>query len=149
MFVRSWAALFGAAVLFCGPAVAQSHETTAAGYVLRSSSVQSQRINADAARKYGIEPAADRAVLNVVVLEAGPAQTTSPAKVSASRSNLAGMVQTVPLREVREGNRVSYIGDYTFLPKEVIRFRIEAEPAGHTGDPLLLEYEERMGATRR
>lgn len=142
--------LLAAALLVGLPAgMAQTHETTLGEYVLRSSSVLSLRINAETARLHGIEPAADRAVLNVVVLETGPAQKTASAEVSARRRNLAGMQESIPLREVRDGGRVSYVGSYTFLPNEVLRFQIQAVPAGHQGSPLTLEYEDRMGDIAR
>ncbi|MEO5661499.1 MAG: hypothetical protein ABIQ90_17150, partial [Polaromonas sp.] len=52
---------------------AQVHETRQGDYLLRSSTVASDRIDSATARRHGIEPAASRAVLNVLVLRRGGA----------------------------------------------------------------------------
>jgi len=128
---------------------AQAHEARQGGYLLRSSTVSSQRIAPQTAARHGIAPAPGRALLNVVVLRtASPssAQATVAAEVSASRQDLAGVHQRIPMREVRANGYISYIGSYEFLPREVIDFTVTATPAdGQGGAPLTLTYRERMG----
>lgn len=127
---------------------AQSHEVRREGVVLRSSTVASDRIDAATARLHGIEPSPDRAVLNVVVLSAKAGdQATLPAQVSASTRNLAGVRHDIEMREVRENDRVSYIGSYSFVPREVLDFEITARPTGATRQkPVTLKYRDRMWA---
>ena len=129
-------------------AAAQSHEVRVGDIVLRSSTVASDRIDPATASRHGIEPSPHRGVLNVVVLsDEGKAQKTLLAKVSAFTRNLAGVRTDIDLREVKENDRVSYMGTYEFAPREVLDFRIEARPAGiQMKEPLTLEYRERMWA---
>lgn len=148
---RSCARQLVAGLLLCAAAAsvwAQSHEVERGGVVLRSSTVASDRISPEAARSYGIDQSSDRAILNVVLLttQAGiPA--TLPALVWASTRSLTGEQRVIEMREVRENDRVSYMGTYAFEPREVIDFEVTAQPTGATPqEPLTLRYRERMWA---
>jgi hypothetical protein len=127
--------------------VAQVHEARTADYLMRASTVASERIDADTAARHGIDVAPDRAVLNVVVLRRNPpassSESTVAAEVSARTRNLAGTTYDVELKEVRENGRTSYLGSYTFLPAEVLDIQVLATPVGAKA-PLTLEYRERM-----
>lgn len=116
--------------------------------LLRSSTVASDGIDAATASRHGIDPSPHRGVLNVVVLsEDRGGRKTLPAKVAASTRNLAGVRSDIDMREVRENDRVSYLGTYEFAPREVLDFKIEAWPAGSRAEqPLTLAYRERMWA---
>ncbi len=142
--VRICAGLLLATAAFC--AVAQVHEARRGELVLRSSTVASDRINPATASKHGIEPFPTRGVLNVTVLR-GRNGKTVPAEVAASSINLAGVRQDIEMREVRAGDRVSYVGSYDFLPREVIDFEITARPLWPANSrPLTLKYRDRMWA---
>lgn len=125
---------------------AQVHEIRAGDHLLRSSTVASGHIDPATAERHGIEQAASRAVLNVLVLQrSGAADTPVAAAVTASMQNLAGVRQNISLREVNENGRVSYLGTYEFLPREVIDFEVTALPSGaQPGSLLKLNYRERM-----
>lgn len=129
-------------------AAAQPREIRRGDLVLRSSTVSSERVDPAAASRHGIEPAANRALLNVVLIR-GKAGKTIPAEVTASARNLAGVSQKIEMLEVRENERVSYVGTYEFLPREVIEFKIEARPLQPPNSrPLTLSYRERMWQQR-
>jgi hypothetical protein len=130
------------------PVLAQVHEESKGGYLVRSSTVKSTLIDPDAALSVGIAPAPDRAVLNVVVLGPGdrPIQERNmPAKVTVTMRRLTGKVEPVDMREVRVNNMVSYLGSYKFVPREILEFEIHAQPQGSTQD-IRLAYSDRMWA---
>lgn len=132
-----------------GLVAAQVHEVRQGQYLLRSTTVASDRIDPDTARRHGIEPSSGRAVLNVVLLKhvGQQGEATVPAQVEAVSRNLAGVRHEIELREVRENGRVSYVGSYEFLPREVFDFQVKALPKGTQDAPeLALEYRERMWA---
>ncbi|MEO8654933.1 MAG: DUF4426 domain-containing protein [Ramlibacter sp.] len=131
----------------CG-AAAQPREVTRGDLVLRSSTVSSERIDPATASRHGIEPSPNRAVLNVVVLR-GRKRETIPADVTAASRSLTGVRRRIDLKEVRENGRVSYVGSYEFLPKEVLDIEITAKPLRpDQSRPLKLSYRERMGQPR-
>ena len=68
-----------------------------------------------------------------------------PAQVQAEAWSLSGVRQEIAMREVREDGRVSYVGTYDFLPREVIDFLITATPLDRpAAQPLALAYRDRM-----
>lgn len=146
LFTHFLPAMLLAALAFA--AAAQPREARRGDLVLRSSTVASERIDAATAARHGIEPAANRAVLNVVLLR-GPKRQPVAAEVTASSRNLAGVRQEIGMKEVREGGRVSYVGSYEFLPKEVLDIEITAKPLRpDEARPLTLSYRERMWQAR-
>lgn len=129
-------------------ALAQPHEAHADGYTLRSSTVRSTAISTSTALAHGIEPARNRAILNVVVQrQGGPAIGNNvPAAVQALVRNLAGMEREVPMRRAKAPNgEMSYVGTFDFASREVLDFRVRARPQGAERD-IELVYRERMPA---
>lgn len=145
---RTAGGILAAAVLLAvaQPALAQSHEVRRGDLTLRSSIVSSERIDPATAARHGIEPSPGTAVLNVVLLR-GNARETVPAEVSATARSLSGVRQEIGLREVRENGRVSYLGSYDVLPREVIDLEVKAKPLQAERPPaLVLRWRERMWA---
>jgi hypothetical protein len=130
--------------LVAAAAAAQPREVRRGDLVLRSSTASSERIDPETASRHGIDPAPNRAVLNVVLMR-GKNRQTIPAEVTASSRNLAGVRRKIDMLEVRENERVSYIGTYEFLPREVVDINIRAKPLRPVKSrPLTLRYRERM-----
>lgn len=127
------------------PSLAQTHEVRAGDLTLRSSTVSSDRIDPATAARHGIEPSPRTAVLNVVVLR-GSARETVPAEVSATARSLSGVRQEIGMREVRENGRISYLGSYDVLPREVMDLEVKARPLAENPPALVLRYRERMWA---
>ena len=129
-----------------GLAPAQPQETTRGDLVLRSSTVASGMIDRAAAARHGIEQAPDVGVLNVLLARKDPAGLRPvAAQVEAEAWSLSGVRQKIAMREVREDGRVSYVGAYDFLPREVIDFRITATPLDRPdAQALTLAYRDRM-----
>lgn len=129
-----------------GLAPAQPQESTRGDLVLRSSTVASGMIDRATAERHGIEQAPDVGVLNVLLARTGKTGLQPiPAQVQAEAWSLSGVRQEIALREVREDGRVSYVGTYDFLPREVIDFRITARPLDRpAAQPLTLAYRDRM-----
>lgn len=135
-------------MLTAASAMAQPHQVVRDGYALRASTVVSTALDPATARSHGIDPAPDRGVLNVVVEKTTAARGNVSAKVSAVARNLAGMQREIPMREARSRNgMVSYVGAYDFAPREVLEFRIEAQPEGEAAE-LELEFRDRLPTLR-
>lgn len=128
------------AMLASGPAWSQAHEARAGDYTVRASTVRSDMLAPETARRHGIERSATRGVLNVTVMKDGK---TVPAAIEAEAHNLTGRPRPVPLTQTTANGYVSYTGAYDFVHGEVLDFRIRAQPQG--GAPALkLEFRDRM-----
>jgi hypothetical protein len=113
-------------------------------YKLQASALRSGMLPAPAAERHGIDVAADRGVLNVVVLkEQDGKQVTVPAEVTAIAINLLRETEPIEMREVKENDHVSYIGSFGFQPLRNLRFVINALPQGAI-EPIALEFEDRF-----
>jgi hypothetical protein len=145
---RWFASRFAVAVVLCSlawSATAQPREARRGDLVLRSSTIASTQLNPATASRHGIQPAANQAVLDVVLLR-GRQPRPIPAEVTASSRSRAGVRQEIAMREVRENDRVSYIGTYEFLPSEEVDLEIEARPLRPSQSrPLTLSYRDRPG----
>lgn len=131
------------AMLAGGPAGAQPHEARAGDYTMRASTVRSDMLAPETARRHGIERSSTRGVLNVTVMKDGK---TLPAAIEAVASNLTGRPRPVALTQTSANGYVSYTGAYDFVHGEVLDFRIRAQPQG--GAPALqLEFRDRMWGT--
>lgn len=144
---RAWPRLCaGLLTIAALSATAQVHEARRGDLLLRSSTVASERINPATASRHGIEPSPTRGVLNVVLMRGRNGRTIA-AEVSASSTNLAGVRQEIEMREVRANDRISYMGTYDFLPREVVDFEITARPLlPEKSRPISLKYRDRMWA---
>ncbi len=139
------AAVLGAALPL---AWGQAHVAESAVHTMRASVAPSGALATESARAHGIDVAADRGVVNVVVLERGDAgQRPVPAEVSATRTDLAGRPETIEMREIRANGGISYFGTFTVHTSPTARFRISARPA-KAGQPLTVEFEERFTVPR-
>jgi hypothetical protein len=143
-----WLRLIPAALLLlAGAAQAQSHSTESGSYLLRSTTVASEQIDAEAAQRHGVVPARDRAVVNVVLLrrDGAGAYTTVPARVTVSMHTMSSYSSNIEMSEVRENGGISYLGSYEFLPRQMINFEVLAAPTEDAQQqPLTLDYRERM-----
>lgn len=139
----AFASILGAAAP--APALAQPYVAEAGPYTMRASVVPSQQLAAATAREHGVQTAADRGVLNVVVLERseGGAPRPVPAEVDATRINLVGQPESIPMREMRVNDGISYLGTFEFSPLRTLRFAVRATPSG-SGETLAVEFDHRF-----
>ncbi len=112
-------------------------------YTLRANAVDSESLAPGTAENHGIERAADRAVLNLVILERKDGrQLPVRAEVSATQRNLLGQTEAIEMREIEQNGRVSYLGTFEFAPLRNFSFSITARPADG-GEPMTIEFEDR------
>jgi hypothetical protein len=131
------------------PAHAQAHEKRVGAYVLRSSTVASQNIDAATARAHGVNPEPTLGVINVMVSHVSdPAGQNVPADVSVSATSLTGRRRHIDMRQVVDNGMISYLGTYHFEPREVLDFAVTARP-DHVKKGITLVYRDRMWVPRR
>ncbi|MGK2957394.1 MAG: DUF4426 domain-containing protein [Acidimicrobiales bacterium] len=123
----------------------QVHVAKFGAYTLRANAIQSNVLPASMARQHGIERAADRGVLNLVILERKPGgrDVTMSAEVSVRQENLLGQSETIKMRAIEENGRVSYLGTFGFASRRTFRFAISARPVG-SDQALTIKFEDRF-----
>lgn len=124
-----------------GPPV---HVSEFGRYTLQANAVSTEALAHSTAREHGIERAADRGVLNLVILESRDGQQVPvQADVSATQHNLLNQTEAIEMREVQQNGRVSYLGEFGFSPLRNFSFTITARPVGG-GEPMTIRFEDRL-----
>jgi len=101
-------------------AILQAGDTT-----IRASVVQTSALNEVVARQYGIERD-DEIVMLLVGLRRGPAatETSVPAAVTATVTDLRGQKQVIDMRELHSGELVDYVGTVQASLPDTLAFEL-------------------------
>ncbi|MFP7722077.1 DUF4426 domain-containing protein [Lysobacter sp. A3-1-A15] len=90
---------------------------------IRASVVPTSAISEQVARQYGIERDPANVLLLVGVRQGPEMQETAlPARITATATDLRGVVQPLDLREVRSGGLIDYAGVARVSPPDTLRF---------------------------
>lgn len=120
------------ALALCAPALLAENSTAVSGYVIHHNALTTDNLTPEVASAYGIRRSKERAMLNVSVIRGAPGKMGQPvaAKVTATARNIIGQQRDIPLREIREGNAIYYIGDFPVADKEQLDFFLQVTPEG-------------------
>jgi len=103
-------------------------------YVIHYNAFATGDLSPAIAKTYGITRSKNRALLNVTVLKkvlGTPGQpVTGQLKVSAI--NLSRQMQNLEPREVKEGNAIYYLTEFTIADQEIIDFTLDVTPEHQT-----------------
>jgi len=122
---------FGLALLVALAPLAQAENATRVkGYTIHHNALTTELLTPEIARSYGIVRSRNRAMLNVSVLRDVPDTAGVPvrSRVRVTATNLRGQIRTIPMREIREGNAIYYIGDFLVEHGEQIHFQLQVRP---------------------
>lgn len=127
------------------PAAAQAHEQASGDYVVRASTVSAENLPTAMRDRYDIRTPGNTAVLNVTVQRRTNGTLSNvPAQVQVRSRTLLGVENDIQMRSVVANDLISYMGTYSFLPREVLDFRVTAHPEG-APQPITLEFRDRLG----
>ena len=134
MTIRTLPALLALlAGLGLGPALAEN-ATKIPGYTIHHNAITTDQLAPDVARSYGIQRSRNRGLLNVSVIKdvPGTTGTAATATVKATSRNLQGLIRELPMREVRDGTAVYYLGEFPVEHQETLSFTVQVRPQGET-----------------
>ena len=116
-----------------GPALAEN-ATKIPGYTIHHNAITTDQLAPDVARSYGIQRSRNRGLLNVSVIKdvPGTTGTAATATVKATSRNLQGLIRELPMREVRDGTAVYYLGEFPVEHQETLSFTVQVRPQGET-----------------
>ena len=115
-------------LLFLSISWANAAETvTASDVVVHFDAIPSSELTAEAAARYNIVPAPNRAVLTVDAFKGGK---QVPAQVYAGAFNSKNYLINVPMREKEDQNGPRYLGEFYFLPADTLSFIVNVNVLG-------------------
>jgi hypothetical protein len=130
-------------VLLALAGIASADSLERNGFEVHYSAVPSVSLAPQVAKQYAITRSANRALLNVVVLQAGVAVK---AVVSGSATNLSGQRQELAVREVREGEAIYYLAEPRTTDRETLDFDLSVTPEG--GVPIDVKFRQEFFVER-
>jgi len=125
--------LLGTLLTLSGTASAENSQDFG-DYVVHFNALNTNYLPPSVTREYGLKRSKNRGMINVAVLRKIMGTTGKPveAVISASATNLTGQKRTIPLREIREGTAIYYIGDFPISHEETLRFILNVKPADNS-----------------
>ena len=111
-------------------------------YTVHYNVIPSMSLDPHIAKVVGIKRAPYRSVLTIAVKKHDQAQAlnSSKAEISGKAYNLIGQIRYIKLREIKDGNAIYYVGDFTALDHEKLKFEISVRPEGeHASQELEFE----------
>jgi len=101
-------------------------------YVVHFNALPTDVLQPEIARDYHITRSQNRGMINITILKkvlGSPGQPVH-AHVETSAKNLAGQARRVSMREIREGNAIYYIGEFSVANEETLKFEVNVRPEG-------------------
>ena len=101
-------------------------------YTVHYNTFPSMSLDPHIAKAVGIKRAPYRSVLTIAVKKHGLAQAinSSKAKITGTAYNLIGQIRSIELREIKDGDAIYYVGDFTALEHENLKFKLSVHPEG-------------------
>ncbi len=109
------------------PAWAQTQ--TSAGIEVLADALPTTALTDEAARNYNVYPSAGRGLLTLTVARDGKSGGV-PAQVYAGAINQSGYPMSIPMRTVRDGESVMYLGEFRYHAPAALRFLVNVNVQG-------------------
>ena len=105
---------------------------TFSGYAVHYNAFATDMLDPTVARSYHIQRSKNRALLNISVLKQvlGTSGTPVAAEVHTSATNLNEQLREIPMRQVKDGKAIYYLGEFRISNEETLKFTIDVTPAG-------------------
>lgn len=99
-------------------------------YVVHYIAFTTDTLPPEVARNYGITRSRSRGMINITVLKkgAGIAGKPVPAMVEVSAVNMSNQYRNIPVREIRDGEAIYYIGEFSVSNEDALDFHIQVRP---------------------
>ncbi len=124
------AALALAGAFAVAPLVADG--TKAGDFTIYTNAFSASTLSPEIAQRIGFVRSQHRGILNVTVVREHPATagTSGPALVEAEIVKPDDHKGPIPMREIRDGEAISYMGEYLLKGSASLDFEIRVRPAG-------------------
>jgi len=125
--------LSAALAIFAGVVAQADNSVKVGNYTVHYNAFTSDFLQPAMARSYEITRSGNRGVLNVSVIKESPGTTgqSVAAQVLASGSRLTGQHFDIPMREIKDGEAIYYLGDFGVVEGENVKLEVEVTPPGN------------------
>lgn len=100
-------------------------------------------LTAEVARSYKLTRSKGRGILTLSILKKNTmgAAYPIPAEIKVNAVTVYNQLLNIPMREVREGTAIYYLGEFWMSPPETLKFNISVKPEG-SAQTNSFEYQQ-------
>lgn len=134
------------AALCLGVAAAGAHAEIAQKFgpiEIHYNALTTDNLLPEVAGTYKIERSKTRGLVTLSVLKRNPVgvPTPVPAKLSVYVTNLNQQLAQVPMREIREGTAIYYLGEFRVAPPDTLKFTVTVEMDGEPAREIVFNQK--------
>jgi len=135
--------LCAAVALTAGGLVQADNSVEVGSYTVHYNAFTSDFLPPAMARNYEITRSGNRGVLNVSVIKKAEGTTgqSVTAQVLAGGARLTGQHFDIPMREIKDGDAIYYLGDFGVVEGENVKLKVEVTPPGEK-QPYLIQFNQ-------
>jgi len=93
-------------------------------YIVHYNAFTTDVLQADIAKHYNIRRSKNRGMINISVLKKNNNNTAVTASVSGTASNLTGQLKSLSIKEIKDGDAIYYISDFSVSNRETLDFSV-------------------------
>ncbi|WP_296809249.1 DUF4426 domain-containing protein [Thiocapsa sp.] len=144
MIIQRTFGILIAAGLLAAQSVWAEGPVVAGDYSIYANAMTAETLNPEIANLYRIQRSKLNGVLTVSVVKPHPDGTRAnvPARVEATARTGDTPAGVIPMREIRVGEGVSYVGQFPIANLQIVDFEIQVTPPG--GEPAAIELQQQF-----
>jgi hypothetical protein len=145
MFIQRTLGILIASGLLTAQSAWAEGPVTVGAYSIYANAMTAETLNPEIANLYRIQRSKLNGVLTVSVVKPHPDGTREnvPARVEATARTGDGPAGMIPMREIRVGEGVSYVGQFPIADLQIVDFEIQVTPPG-AGEPAAVELQQQF-----
>ena len=112
-------------------------------FEIHYNAVTTDELLPEVARAYKIERSKTRGLLTMSVLKKNKVGVPSPvpARISVYATNLTLQLASVPMREIKEGTAIYYLGEFRVAPPDTLKFTATVEVPGELKQEMTFDQK--------
>jgi hypothetical protein len=131
----------------CSPLKAPWAEgpVVAGDYSIYANAMTAETLDPEIANLYRIQRSKLNGILTVTVVKPNPDGTPAnvPARIEATARTGDTPASAIPMREIRVGEGVSYVGQFPIANLQIVDFEIQVTPPG-AAEPAAIELQQQF-----
>ena len=112
-------------------------------YIVHYNAFTTDVLQAETAKHYQIKRSKNRAMINISVQKKDNKKSSVTAAVSGTASNLTGQLKSLSIKEVKEGEAIYYISDFSITNRETLDFSVDIKLDGKE-KPLKVTFRQQF-----
>ncbi|MFV2059200.1 MAG: DUF4426 domain-containing protein [Gammaproteobacteria bacterium] len=112
-------------------------------YIVHYNAFTTDILHPKTAKQYNIRRSKNRGMINIAIQKKNKTHTAVTADVSGTASNLTGQLKNLDIKEIKEGDAIYYISDFSVANRETLDFSVDIKVEGKD-KPLKVTFRQQF-----